>query len=188
MNRKTIAILGVDGTGKSTVIKNLQQLLKDKCIVQYMGSRSYEDPRLMKILDKPRMTKFELLYSIWLRYLCFWKRYKNAVASGKIVLFDRSVDEIYINSSGVFKFVYTFLYKYAFPSPSVVIYLHCSAAESLCRKDDIPDPVAFRAMKKRFDQCFLDNPKCLCLSSEKYNPQELAELVYNYIEEHFDYE
>jgi len=188
MKAKTIAIIGVDGAGKSTVIQNLKQLLKDECVVQYMGSRSYEDAKLVKLLCQTSMTKVEFLYSIWLRYRCFWKRYKQAVASGKIVLFDRSVDEIYINSSGVFKLMYTVLYKYMFPSPSSLIYLHCSAEASLRRKDDIPDPDVFRAKKARFDRCFLNNPKCLCLNSEEHNPQELTKLVYNYIVEHYCHE
>ena len=188
MKRKTIAILGVDGAGKSTVIENLKQLLKDKCFVQYMGSRSYEDPKLVELLGKTSMTKVEVLYSIWLRYRCFWKRYNKAVATGKIVLFDRSVDEIYINSSGLFKILYTVLYKYMFPTYSSVIYLHCSAEESLRRKNDIPNAEVFRAMKGRFDKYFLNNPKCLCLSSEEHSPQELTELAYNYIMERYGHE
>lgn len=188
MKRKTIAIIGVDGSGKSTVIENLRLLLKDKCVVQYMGSRSYEDPKLEELLSQKKLTKLEQLYTIYLRYRCFRKRYNSAAATRKIVLFDRSVDEIYINSFGIFKIFYTILYKYLFPSPSCRIYLHCSVEESLHRKNDIPDPDVFRAMKARFDKSFLNNPNCLCLNSEEYDSQKLTKIAFNYIMEHCDHE
>lgn len=185
MKKKTIAIIGVDGTGKSTVIDNVSLRLGDNCIVKYMGSRSYEDVELEQLLTKKRMSKIELLRSIWLQYRCFWTRYNDAVRSGKIALFDRYIHEIYLNSNGVFKVIYTILYKYLYPRPSSIIYLHCSANESLRRKDDIPNPDVFRAMKSRFDNYFLGNKSCFCLNSEEHSPQELADLVYNYIVWHY---
>lgn len=187
MKGKTIAFVGVDGSGKSTLIKNLQQLLKDKCIVQYMGCRSYEDPKLVKLLEKNNLTKIEKLYLRWLQYRCFRKRYDNAVATGKIVLFDRFVDELYINASK-YNFFYVFLYKYVFPRPSCLFYLHCSVDESLHRKNDVPDSVFFRTMKVKFDNRFLKDPKCICLNSEEFTPQELTTLVYNHIIEYYNHE
>lgn len=186
MKHKTIAILGIDGSGKSTVIENVSMRLKDKCVVKYMGSRSYEDKVLELLLNKPKHSPIEMIRLIYLRYRCFWKRYNDAVSTGKIVLFDRYIHEIFLNSIGKMRFIDTILYKYLFPTPSSLIYLYCSAEESLRRKDDIPDADVFREMKKRFDNYFLNDNDCLCLSSEEHNPQELADIVYKYIIERYD--
>jgi thymidylate kinase len=181
MKYKNFAILGVDGSGKSTLIKELANKFGNKCVITYMGSRSYEDDRLETLLKKKKCTRLEFYEIIIRRYICFWKRYINSIRSRRIVLYDRYVHEIYINSSEHYKLLYTILYKYLYPSPKYTIYLYCSVEESLRRKNDIPDPIEFRKMKERFDNVFLHDRKCLCLSSEEYTPEELAEISYTFI-------
>jgi thymidylate kinase len=179
--KKTIAILGVDGTGKSTVIDKLSNKLYDRCFVQYMGYRSFENPKIEMIQKKTDRTRWDTLYRIWLIYLCYWKRYNNAVNSEKIVLFDRYVHEIYINAKGFYRLLYTFLYKYLYPKPKRIVYLYCSSEISFKRKSDILDPAAFKAMKKRFDDIFLNNKDCLCLNTEKQTADEIVEIILNSI-------
>lgn len=183
---KTIAIIGVDGSGKSTLIEQLQNRFGEKAVTKYMGSVRFEDNRISVLLKKNPRTFFDSFKILILTYKCFWDRYQNALKSKKIVLFDRYVNERYINSSGRNKILAAILYKYLFPKPSHFIYLYCSVETSMKRKDDIPDKDAFIAMKKRFDNFYLNNKDCFCINSDSYNSEELADLAYNNIINHFD--
>lgn len=178
---KTLAIIGVDGTGKSSVIKALENEYGDKCIITYMGYRSFEDPKIEELQNIPSssiITKIvKYIYVVFLTYKCYLNRYKLSVKTGRYVIFDRYVHEIYINAHGVMKLVYTLLYKYLYPNPSKIVYLYCPVDESLKRKDDITDIMLFKNMKERFDKKFLHNKKCLCLDSSVYSTQELAEQI-----------
>lgn len=178
---KTLAIIGVDGTGKSSVIQALGNEFGEKCIITYMGYRSFEDNRIERLQNKPAssiITKtIKFVYVVFLIYRCYLKRYRTSVNKGKFVIFDRYVHEIYINAQGIMKIVFTLLYKYLYPKPSNVVYLYCPVEESLRRKDDITDKVTFRKMKERFDKTFLNNKECLCLDSSVYSTKELAQQI-----------
>lgn len=177
---KTIAILGVDGTGKSSVIQEIQKRLGKKCCVKYMGYRSFDDPRIEKINNSAHgfVSGIKLKYLIYKEYL---RRYKGAKEENKLVIFDRYVHEIYINSNGIGGIINKVLYKYLYPKPDLIVYLHCPAEVSLSRKDDIPNEQVFRAMKSRFDATFMNNKHCLCLSSEDYTSPQLADKIIEYI-------
>lgn len=184
--KKTLAIIGVDGTGKSSVIKALGDEIVDNCVITYMGYRSFEDTKIEIVQNTPaslfitKLVKF--IYVIFLIYRCYFKRYRKSIETGKLVIFDRYVHEIYINAHGIMKFIYTILYKYLFPQPSKIVYLYCSVEDSLKRKDDIRDPDVFKKMKERFDRIFLNDKHCLCLDSSVYSTEELAKQILNIIE------
>lgn len=177
---KTIAILGVDGTGKSSVINEIKTKLGDSCIVQYMGYRSFGDKRIEQIEARPHGL-IQTLVLKWLIYKSYIRRYREAKKKNKIVIFDRYVHEIYINSFGLASFINKLVYKYLYPNPNFVIYLHCPAEISLARKDDIPDKEVFKSMKTRFDSVFIGRKKCLCLDSYKYSSEQLADIIIKYI-------
>lgn len=179
--KKTIAIIGVDGSGKSTLINQLQERLGEKAVTKYMGSVRFEDKRIEEYAKKKSLSIIGVIRMQLLTYKCFWDRYKSAVKSNKIVLFDRYVNERYINASGKYKVMNTILYKYLFPKPSYIFYLYCSAETSLKRKDDIPDKSVFIAMKNRFDDYYLDTKNCFCLNSDTHRAEELTDLAYNHI-------
>lgn len=179
--KKTIAIIGVDGTGKSTLICQLQKRLGAKAIIKYMGSVRFEDKRISKIKEKKALSYLDIIKIQLLTYRCFWNRYKDAVNDNKLVLFDRYVDERFINSIGIYKVIATILYKYLFPRPTHIIYLYCSAETSFKRKNDIPDKSVFIAMKNRFDHYYQNKKDCFVLNSDLYNEEELTDLSYNHI-------
>lgn len=179
--KQTFAIIGVDGSGKSTLISQLGQRFGEKAMTQYMGSVRFEDERIEIIKNKQSLSVYDSIRLYFLIYKCFWDRYKTATKSNKLVLFDRYVDERYINAKGKYRFLNVILYKYFFPKPSHIIYLHCSAETSFNRKSDIPDKSAFIAMKERFDEFYMKGKSNLCLSSDDSTPGELSEIAYNYI-------
>lgn len=179
--KKTVALIGVDGTGKSTIINRLKELFGDEAITMYMGSVRFEDPKIEELAKKPCLSFFESVKYLFLVNKCFWGRYRGAVKTNKIVLFDRYVHERYLNATGKRKLINLVLYKYLFPRTSCIIYLYCSAETSLKRKDDIPDAEVFHAMKKRFDSCFLNSNDCLCLDTDTKSVDEITNESYNYI-------
>lgn len=185
MRHKTIAILGVDGSGKSTAIRHVSRALGDQCVVQYMGHKDFEDPRIDEWTSR-KASKWNSLKIIFLTYRCYRNRYDAAVASQKIVLFDRYVHEVWINSFGPRHILTTILYKYIFPQPAIIIYLHCEAEESMRRKADIPDPEVFRAMKKRFDDCFLNNHSVFSFDTGRQDEEEIAVDILSIIKKSFD--
>ena len=179
--KKTIAIIGVDGTGKSTLINQLQERLGDMAVTKYMGSVRFEDPRISEYEKKESLSIVDIIKIQLLIYKCFWNRYRSAVMTNKLVLFDRYVNERYINAKGKYKILNTLLYKCFFPKPSHIFYLYCTAETSLKRKDDIPDKSVFIAMKKRFDDYYLNKKNCFCLNSDVYSAEELTEQAYKKI-------
>lgn len=179
--KRTIALIGVDGTGKSTIINRLKELFGDDAITMYMGSVRFEDPNIEELVKKPRLNIIESVKYIFLVYKCFCGRYWRAVKTNKIVLFDRYVHERYLNATGKRKLINLVLYKYLFPRTSGIVYLYCSAETSLKRKDDIPNAEVFRALKKRFDNYFLNHKDCLCLDTDTKSVDEITNESYNYI-------
>ena len=182
MRRKTIAILGVDGSGKSTAINNVSKIYGERCTVTYMGNTRFEDNNIEKLKGK----RFRGPIIILLIYRCFWNRYRRANKSGRLALFDRYVHEIFINASGKYKIIYTLLYKYLFPMPNRIVYLYCSPEISLNRKSDIADADVFKAMKKRFDDYFKNRKGVLCLDTGLLNEDEITDRINNYINNNFE--
>lgn len=181
MKRKTLAILGVDGSGKSTAVKNLKKVLGDRCIITYMGYKDFEDQRIEELKGKRWSTPF-IVYRI---YRCFWKRYLDAVRTHKIAIFDRYIHEIFINADGRLKWVSIILYKFFFPKPQKIVYLHCSVAESLNRKSDISDVEVFTKMKKRFDSYFINRKQVLSLDTGELSVDEITNKIITFINNSF---
>lgn len=147
MNFKSICIAGVDGTGKSSTVKNLCKIIgKEKSVVQYMGARQWESRLGIKYFVedyysgpfKPIMWVVSYIYEMYYRY------YKHK-GEGKIVIFDRYAFEHAVFRSDVengFKGkLYSFIFKLAFlwfyPKPNKTFYLICPLEVSLSRKSDI---------------------------------------------------
>lgn len=179
--KKTVAILGVDGTGKSSVINLLSQKLGSRCLVQYMGCRDFGSKTLDKIELKERHNALDKLLKILIIYKCFWNRYLKSTRSQKIVLFDRYVHEVFINSLHTTchpaQILVNLLYRVLFPMPLVMVYLFCPVEISLSRKDDIVDVSRFKNMKDRFDQYFLHDKRILSINTAEHKPEEIADAI-----------
>ncbi len=182
MNKRTIAILGVDGSGKSSAVELVGSHYGKNCTVTYMGFRRFEDSRIEALQNKKKRNILDTLIILWLTYRCFWLRYIKSTKKGGIILFDRYVHEGFINANGRFKNLRVLLFKYLFPRPKRMVYLYCSIDESLRRKDDIESREVFAAMKKRFDDYFIGRPGVLCLDTERLSREKVAELIISFID------
>ena len=173
-----ICLVGVDGSGKSTTVYNLEQILIPHVKIQYMGFKDWELKFVRNHFENTKDTKIYKLQSIIYVYIEMWYRYIKSRFSRKLVIYDRFVDEAYINASGLSKKIYTILYKYLFPKPKQYIYLYCDLDTSLSRKDDILDKEQFRNMKDRFDLIFLNKEMIPCYSSDELSTEMiLADII-----------
>ncbi len=180
LSKKSICIIGVDGTGKTTTIENIQKILTDKAIVQYMGYKNFKTKKAKRYFSSNKKGFVHQLRIFFILYYEMLYRYFECRFSNKIVLFDRYVDEIFINRNKFSKLVYKILFKYMFPRPKIIYYLYCSSESSLSRKDDIEDKDKFKLMKKRFDKELLNNKKCKCINTDIKNEDEvLYEIIYD---------
>ena len=175
--RKSIALLGVDGSGKSTTVKALQNLLGTKCCVQYMGFREMETSWGKEYYASGKRFKFKLLPFIGI-YLEMWYRYlKNRFNNYKIIFYDRFPWEAYDNGFGKYKVLYFVLFKLLFPRPKKVYYLYCSVQTSLARKDDILNETLFINMKERFDKKYKDKKSICSFDTDKLTTGEILDKI-----------
>lgn len=154
IRKRTIAFIGVDGSGKSTAIKRLSDFLGDKCVVQYMGFKDPETKYGIDYFDNNRhispIRRMKYIHNE-MNY-----RYRKAKKSGRhLILFDRYPWEAFDNSKGKYRIAFWLLFKLFFPKPKAVVYFHCKESTSLDRKNDIEDVNYFNDMKKRFDHKYL---------------------------------
>lgn len=171
----TVAIIGVDGSGKSTSVDALKQHYGDMVFTQYFGFRQHKTS-----LAQKRYSGYKHIPVISFIIDCivlFYEmkyRYREAISSGKrILLFDRYPWEAYDNTSGkIAKFINFIVFKVPFRKPDGIVYLHCPVVVSLSRKDDITDVAGFKRMKFNFDKTYKDLPGVLeidtsCVSREE---------------------
>lgn len=177
---KTIAFIGVDGAGKSTIITKVAGSLGKGSKVQYMGNRDFEDKRIEQ-LAKPGFSKIDSLKRKYYSYKCFRQRYYSNIGHYEFLLFDRYVDELYLSQGGIIRLLYYIFYNLLFPKPQMYIYLHCPIEESLRRKDDISDKAKFAQRKSEYDAIYLNKKKCLCINTFDNTIDETIEKIKAFI-------
>ena len=64
MKKTTIAILGVDGSGKSTAVELVGNHYASNWVVSYMGFRRYEDPRIEQLQKKHLFQLFFIVFQV----------------------------------------------------------------------------------------------------------------------------
>lgn len=178
LKRKDMVFVGVDGSGKSTIINKISAELPERTTVQYMGCRDYDNQKIS--MENGGITN---LFRV---YVQMWKRYwKNRFQYGKIILFDRWPYEIFINSSGYKRKIYRVLYRCLFPKPKRMVYMYCSETCSFRRKDDITDEQQFCKMKQRFDAFYLNQRNVIGFDTEKKGTEELYREIWKLIKEEY---
>lgn len=145
INLKSIAVLGVDGTGKSTIVKAIYEYFgSDKALVQYMGLKEWETWPARICTTMPWAKVFGRFVRLAVLYELKRRVYKHNHRK-KIVIFDRYVDEQVLQfcktkqnlfgkiMEGLFKRVF---WK-SFYRPTMSFYMTCNLEVSIARKDDI---------------------------------------------------
>ena len=149
-----IAITGVDGSGKSTIVKELNLIMGHNSDIVYMGKKDWQTKIANYAFEKKR---FPSIINILILYFEFWYRYLKTFKNTKVIIFDRYPIEMYLTQTGIRKKVYYLLFNILFPKPSYTFYLHCPVKFSLNRKDDIEDIEEFKIRKKLYDKLYLQN-------------------------------
>lgn len=190
--RYRIALLGVDGCGKSTALASLRNYYVDKSFTQYFGFRDYKTSFAKRMHSSSKghiLNRYVYnILDVLSVYFEMWTRYLEAKRSGKMVLlFDRFVWEAADNSSKVLeKALKTLLFKWLFPGVDILIYLHCPVETSLSRKNDITDVDHFMIMKKRFDKLYMRYPNSLSIDTSIEKEPEVLEKCARFICERTD--
>ncbi len=183
LRKNSIAIVGVDGSGKSTAINYLSDIYGDKSRVVYMGLKDFKNNTLQKLACK-KYDNLSLVEKIKMKCLLFFEllgRYYRWRFSRKVILFDRYKQDYYLNSIGKFKIIDNVIYRLLFPNPKKYIYVYCKTETSFSRKDDIEDKKGFAIMKKRYDSYFLKKQKVLLLNTDKMNEEQVIDKITEYI-------
>jgi len=149
-----VAITGVDGSGKSTIVKELHSIMGNNSAIVYMGKKDWQTKIANYAFEKKR---FPSIVNILILYFEFWYRYLKTFKNTKVIIFDRYPTEMYLTQTGIRKKVYYLLFNILFPKPSYTFYLYCPVEFSLDRKDDIEDIDEFKIRKKLYDKLYLHN-------------------------------
>lgn len=190
VHRFSVAVVGVDGTGKSTLVESLGRYYGDRAYVQYMGFRSHTTlpARLFELAHglHPLFRRLHL-YTI-LYMLSSWHEMRHRLRCAfrqkdKLILLDRYAWEANDNAVSPFALrLSDFLFHRHFPSPGGLIYLHCPVEQSLQRKDDILDIEWFVKMKEKTDRNYMDRPDTLTIDTSANTPEQVMSMAVEYID------
>lgn len=177
---RTVAILGMDGSGKSSTLTLLKQHFGDRAHIQYMGFKDFQTDgaKQWKPIETGNAVyrKFRNIFSFLSTYRAeMLYRYRKAVADdqAELIFFDRYAWDSYESEFDPLMRVLMFLwFKVSFPRPDLVIYLHCPKDVSLERRNDIEDVALFAKKKERMDALYLKK-NVLCFDSSEMTQEEI---------------
>lgn len=187
---KSICITGVDGTGKSTMVKKVKLLFDDNtAVIQYMGMKDFETARAQDYFERHRsipLGRFALINEMW--YRVYKHRKKD-----KIVIFDRYTDEHYLEyvdrsfsfKNLILKYLYKMFFVYLQYRPTVYIYLTCDFETSLRRKNDIitsEEKEALKHNKLKLDRYYKNKKGVFIIDTTNQSIDESIGIIKNYLE------
>ncbi len=150
----SICVVGVDGTGKSTIVKMIADMFgNEAAVVQYMGQKNWETG-IAKFFAEHPLKVIRIVRPIAIIVEYYYRVYKHN-GSKKIVIFDRYVDEVMISlrdevelKKRIAARIYKFFLGNRFYHPTITFYLTCDVEISLSRKDDINSYEQIEVLKK----------------------------------------
>lgn len=150
----SICVCGVDGTGKSTIVKMIADMFENETsVVQYMGQKNWETG-IAKFFAEHPLKGMRIVRPVAVIVEYYYRVYKHNRLK-KIVIFDRYVDELMISlidekgwKRRMAAEIYKFFLGNKFYHPTVTFYLTCDIEMSLSRKDDIKSDEQIEALKK----------------------------------------
>jgi thymidylate kinase len=182
-----ICILGIDGTGKTSITNELKRILGENAEIQYMGSKDYITGLAQKRLDLENGSKhaasrminlIAALIEIWYRVIRHWP-------SSKTIIYDRYAWERYIFLYGIERTFGKILYRALFPKPRHVFYLYCPAELSFSRKSDILDKKEFIERKKCYDTEFMGDKHITAINTAVNSMDSIVHIISNaYMKKH----
>lgn len=182
---RTIAIIGVDGSGKSTSIDLINKIYDEKSKITYMGLKEFKIKVLYKMNENRNGNVFYKLIKRVLFYFEMLIRALKSRFSPKVIIYDRYVNDFFINSSGMLKKIDILFYKILFPRPKMIFYFYCSGETSLKRKDDIPDEKAFLIMKEKYDKYFSNDKKAIMINTDVESIESAVNIICDNINKKF---
>ncbi|WP_159443113.1 hypothetical protein [Succinivibrio dextrinosolvens] len=195
VNVKSICVVGVDGTGKSTVVRLLHTQFFPKSIVQYMGQKEWETKLARYIFDENNSiaNKFikKILKPIAVIYDLRHRVYKYKTFN-EIIIFDRYADEQILQyekyGKSIFnrpaEWLYNIFFKTFMYNPTLTVYLQCSIDTSLCRKNDINTDDEINRLKKSkmiMDKYYTKKSD-LIIDTEMNSAEQVANIIYTTFE------
>ena len=144
-NTFIIAIMGVDGSGKTTIAKHLNKRLKKSKYLHLKPYILFKDRR--RVVQNPHLEKKSSFGVSFLRLLSWLISYKVFFRSNKnfkACIFDRYAHDILIDpirykhnlSKGLTKFILNY-----FPKPDLWVFLNPNLKTIKSRKHELPDKV-----------------------------------------------
>ncbi len=191
MRIKSICLVGVDGTGKSSMVEKLQEYYgKERAVVQYMGSRLWETPIAKKYLDGGRKggSPFNKLMGILSLLYEMNYRVNKHRREKRIVIFDRYVDEKVLSFKSkkgglnhkLILVLYTIFFKVFFYRPKITFYLTCPIEVSFQRKSDIVTDYEKQKLlrtKQILDNYYINRSDVVTIDSYKQNQEEVFNTI-----------
>jgi thymidylate kinase len=143
----TVALLGPDGVGKSTLVEGLTTMSPVPVRTIYMG--------MWQGAGRPGYTRLDAVVAILLRPLRVWWRVALAavhVARGRLVIFDRYTYDALLPITGSLRWLkrpYFWLLAHLAPRPDLVIILDLPGEVAFARKGEFT-PQGLEAVRQGF--------------------------------------
>lgn len=191
---KSIAVLGVDGTGKSTIVKAIYERLgSKKSCIQYMGLKEWETKPAQMCLTKPWAKLFGRFARLAVLYELKKRVYKHN-HDKKIVIFDRYVDEQVLQfrktKQNLLGTIMECLYKRVFGEnfyrPTMSFYMTCNLEVSIARKDDINSSQEIERLKINktlMDGFYKKRNDVITIDTTSMSIDETMDIIFKKIEE-----
>ena len=192
---KSISIVGVDGTGKSSTISLLQDKIGiDKSCVQYMGARLWETELMQKYTEKlPTKNPFVVVVYMYAYIREMYHRYNKYKGDDRIVIFDRYAFEhgLFLKEDAkgfkghLMASILQFAFVRLYPRPSLSVYLTCPIEVTLQRKSDIKTHKEIEAVKKGkdiLDKYYSTYPGVVVMDTSKKDQESIVEEIFHIVD------